>query len=113
MKPTVSGMQILLKAHPDTTVLTVTRIGMKNINDLALQALCPRHPPLVTVDGDLEANPVNYLESKLKEAGLVPLQVPIYKGMRLVLTKTVRKDVDLREWHGVHSLGLQCEGEVH
>ena len=24
----------------------------------------------------------------------MPLQVPIYKGMRVVLTKTVRKDVD-------------------
>ena len=94
MAPTVEGMQKLLKAHPDTTILTVSRLAMQTINDLALKALFPVFPPLATVEGDLEANPDNYVEGKLKEAFLLPLKVPIFKGMRIVLTKTLRKDVD-------------------
>ena len=46
------------------------------------------------MDGDLEANPENYSEGKLREVGLLPLKAPIFKGMRIVLTKTLRKDVD-------------------
>ena len=94
MAPTVEGMQKLLKAHANTTILTVSRVAMKTINDLSLEALFPRFPPLATVEGDLEANPDNYVEGKLKDAFLLPLKVPIFKGMRIVLTKTLRKDVD-------------------
>ena len=46
MAPTVEGMQKLLKAHPDTTILTVSRVAMQTINDLSLKALFPTFPAL-------------------------------------------------------------------
>ena len=92
---TIEGVRKLLKAHPATTVLTCTRRGMAMINELALKALFPKFPPLVTLPADVEANPANYVEGKLKDPDLLePMQLPIYKGMRVVMTRNVRKDVD-------------------
>ena len=46
--------------------------------------------------GDLESNAANYdAEGALKvDEELLPLNVPIHKGMDVFLTKNVRKDVD-------------------
>ena len=49
----------------------------------------------MTLDGDVECNPDNYVQGALKpHAELAPSQVPIFKGMRVYLTRNVRKDVD-------------------
>ena len=89
--PTVVALQKLLHAHPRTTILTCTRQGAAEVN----QALFPRYPPLVLLDGDLEANPVNYQDGSLKPVeDLAPLPVPIHKSMWLYITKNVRKDMD-------------------
>ena len=94
-KPTVHGLQILLHVHPNTTILTCTRRGAHEVNVLALQALYPYYPPLVVVDGDVETNPVNYERGQLKEPIFLELiQLPIFKGMRVVFTRNVRPDVD-------------------
>ena len=70
--PTVEGMQKLLKAHPNTVILTCTRKGQHTMNEVAMKALFPRHPPLV----------------------VLPAQLPLFKGMRVVFTRNVRKDID-------------------
>eukprot|EP00439_Symbiodinium_sp_Y106_P008083 s9194_g1.t1 len=50
--PSVDGIRKLLKAHPETVVLTCTRRGAQTINDLALRALFPRHDPLAVLPAD-------------------------------------------------------------
>ena len=77
-------------------VLTCTRKGAQTINELALQALFPRFPPLAVLDGDVASNPENYDDGALLEdlRALRPLRLPIFKGMRAIFTHNVRKDVD-------------------
>ena len=58
--PTVGAMQKLLKAHPDTVILTCTRKGQHRMNEVALKALFPRHPALVVLPADVDSNPENY-----------------------------------------------------
>ena len=64
-EPTVEGIRLLFRAHPTTMVLTCARNGMKQINDLALEAMYPIFPPLEIVPGDLESNPDNYTKGEL------------------------------------------------
>jgi hypothetical protein len=93
--PTAEGLRKLLHAHPDTTILTCTRIGAQRVNECALEALFPHYPPMVILDGDLETNPDNYFEGQLKAfKECKPSRIPIYKGMKVYLTKNVRKDID-------------------
>ena len=95
--PTVEGMQKLLKAHPNTVILTCTRKGQHTMNEVALKALFPRHPPLVVLPADMDSNPENYDEAgKLLTDvfALKPAQLPLFKGMRVVFTRNVRKDID-------------------
>ena len=47
-QPSVEGVRKLLKAHPDTVVLTSTRQGADGMNELALQALFPSRRPLLS-----------------------------------------------------------------
>ena len=94
-EPTIPIMRKLLHAHPETTILTCSRWGAKCVNDYALLALFPRHPPRVILPGDVESNPINYVQGKLKRVGqLEPQEVPIYIGMKMYLTRNVRKDID-------------------
>ena len=95
--PTVEGMQKLLKAHPNTVILTCTRRGQHAMNEVALKALFPKHPPLVQLPADMDSNPENYdEEGKLLQdvSALKPAQLPLFKGMRVVFTRNVRKDID-------------------
>jgi len=93
--PTVRGVQRLLKAHPDTTILTCSRRGAQDVNDCAVAALFGHSNPVAELPGDLEVNPANYRDGVLKPvAELLPLPVPVYVGMQVYLTKNVRKDID-------------------
>jgi len=93
--PTVKGLRKLLKSKPDTTILTCTRRGAARVNAAALKALFPHYPPLATLPADVDSNPENYVQGKLKPAGeLQPSAMPVYKGMKVYLTRNVRKDVD-------------------
>jgi len=116
-RPTVDDIRRLFSKHPDTTILTVSRLGATEINELALQAKFPRREPLAILPGDIECNPENY-DAKgelIKEfSKLKPLQVPIHKGMLVYLTRNVRKDVDFVngmlakvEDYDVRSMGLR------
>lgn len=67
------------------------------MNEVALKALFPRHPPLVVLPADMDSNPENYDEAgKLLTDvfALKPAQLPLFKGMRVVFTRNVRKDID-------------------
>jgi hypothetical protein len=94
-QPTVQAVRRLLHAHPETTILTCTRRGAQAVNQCALEALYPRFPPKVVLDADMESDPKNYEHGKLKDGReLAPSQLPIYIGMRVYLTRNVRKDID-------------------
>ena len=76
--------------------MTVTRAGATLLNELAVKALFPKKAPVITLEGDIEANPSNYhVDGSLKESkACVPLPVPCHIGMKLFLTKNVDKARD-------------------
>ncbi|MCR9258076.1 MAG: AAA family ATPase, partial [Alphaproteobacteria bacterium] len=122
--PTVDGLRKLLKSKPDTTVVTCSRRGAAEINEIALQALFPRGRPLAVLPADVDSNPANYERGALRAiVDLQPSQLPIYRGARLFLTKNVRKDVDyvngmaaevLRVLHALQRIPLRAEpGQQH
>lgn len=93
--PTPAGMQRLFGKHPNTQVLVITRRGTDAVNEAALHALFPRFPPRATIPADVESYSLNYEGGELKDVKhLVPSQLPVYRGMRVFITKTLRKDLD-------------------
>jgi hypothetical protein len=93
-EPSVKDLSRLYKSHPHTTIVTCTRRGASTVNNVAVQALFPNKKPRVVLGGDIEVNPLNYDRGKLKEKGLVPSEVPIFNGMKLYLTRNIRKEED-------------------
>ena len=104
--PTAEEVRKLLKSRPNTTILTVSRVGTKMINDAALEGLFPRFPPKAVLDADMESNPDNYVGTERKPVEeLVPLKMPVYVGMQVYLTRNVRKAVDFVN-------GMKCEARA-
>ena len=94
--PTVAGIRTLLRKHPRTTILTVSRAGACEINELVMQVKFPRKAALATLPGDMESNPANYERGKLKTdvKTLKPYPLKVHKGMQVYLTRNVRKETD-------------------
>lgn len=94
-EPTVPVIRQLFRAHPNTTVLAITRRGTQRFNDLAVEALFGRRTSLGEIPGDVESNPDNYdVAGKLKApAQLRALRLALYEGMKLTITKNVCKDI--------------------
>ena len=96
-EPTVEDIRWLMTKHPEATFLAITRKGVERLNELAVLAKFPRKEPLATIGGDLESNPDNWFNKKLRSKQLlVPLPLKIYKGMQLYMTRNVMKDCQLR-----------------
>ena len=94
-EPSVTAVRKLLRAHPETTVLTCSRWGAHSVNVCALKALFPRFPPRSVISGDVESNPENYIKGKMKGfKDLVPTRLQIFIGMKVYTTRNVRKDID-------------------
>ena len=94
--PNKQDIANILRNHPNTTFMTITRAAATLINDLAVKALYGKAKPLIVLPGDVESNPKNYHEDgTLKKASeCVPLPVHCHGGMKLFLTKNVAKDRD-------------------
>jgi len=93
--PTTEDLKTLFDRHPDTHIVTCTRRAASLVNEMALLALYANKQPLVVLPGDVEFNPLNYEGGHLKDGvTLQPLEVPIFRGMKLYLTKNVRKKDD-------------------
>ena len=97
-EPTAADIERLLqRTDNDTTVITCTRRGAALVNQLCLEVLYiqPAVPLLGRVLADYECNPVNYDETgKLLEQLPRPLDLPLYTGLRLRLTRNVDKPND-------------------
>jgi hypothetical protein len=102
-EPVAADVGRILRAHPEATWVAATRVGVATINALALQALHPRKEPLAILPGTFEDNPENYVNSELRSDRLpLPSDTPIFKGMKIYLTKNVRKEDD-------YINGMLCE----
>jgi ATP-dependent exoDNAse (exonuclease V) alpha subunit len=93
--PLPRQLRQLFFAHPETQIVTCTRRRAAELNDIALEATFGRKEAVVVLEGDVEMNPENYLDGKLYEdRPLKPTPVKIFKGMKLFLTKNLRKADD-------------------
>ena len=78
-----------------TARVTCTRVGAEVISRIATRALFGRRARLATLPGDVEVNPRNWKNGEFRtDRKPIPSEVPIYKGMRLYLTRNVRKEDD-------------------
>ena len=94
-EPTVYDVLELLRAHPDTTIVTCTRKASALVNDLAVQVLFrDRHRrSLSQVPFDYESNVKNYTaKGKLKAGPLEPASTEIFEGQRVFLTRNLDKE---------------------
>ena len=93
--PTVEDIQKLMTKQPHTKIVTFTKKGAHFINELFLEMKYGDEEPLAIVDGDFESNVDNYDHGKLI-AGRKPLpaDIHIHQGMKLFLTRNVRKEDD-------------------
>ena len=99
---------VLARTQNRTTFFTCTKRGAAIINDHTVQVLFRnrRQRLLAQVPGDYEDNQENYGEGgKLcTDRAPVPAQVPLYRGLRIVLTKNLDK-----EHHFVNGMGAVVE----
>ena len=102
----MDDMKTLFERHPHTVVLTCTLKGERVANEVALKARFGRRRPLVTLPGDVKQNPENYNEAGVFRADRKPMpaEIPIYCGMKVVLTQNIRKEADFVN-------GQDCEVE--
>ena len=86
--------------------MALSREGTGYLNELAVQAEHGHQQLLVTLPGDVETNPANYEKGKLKDnKDLVPLELKVYLGMPIFLTKNVNK-----KEHFVNGMRCVVEG---
>jgi len=95
-QPSVEGIRELLRKHPDTNILAVTRKDVEDMCQLALEALFPKYPPYATIHGDVESYSENYYPDGKRKPNneLKASDFPVYKGMRIYITRTLRRDND-------------------
>ena len=105
-KPTKEDMKRIATTLPHTHIVTYTKQGAAEVNELTVKGLYGKKKPLATLDGDYEMNPDNYVKNRLKTdvSSLRPCRIPIYKGMRLYLTQNVQKEAAFVN-------GMQCKVE--
>ena len=85
--PDAWDIQKLLRDHPNTTIITVSRQGSAKVNDLAVKVLYEnkRKKCLGTADLDWATNHDNYDKNgKLKDTKPIPTATKIYKVAILV-----------------------------
>ena len=95
-KPTALDVQYVLdQTDGATTFVTCTKRGAAIVNEHAIQVLFHNRNKrlLAEVPGDYEDNEANYVDGRLKEdEPLQPSVVPLYRGLRVVLTKNLDKE---------------------
>ena len=104
--PTADDVAHILAETPTTLFLTVSRGATALLNQLAVAALFGDDSvPLAVVPADPESNVENYVGGKM--VAEEPLQVPIYKDARVILTKNLNKAVGFVNGMGATVLGMQ------
>ena len=96
--PTEFDILQVLREHENTSMLTCTRNGARQLNDLAITVLFKhRHKkPLASLPGDWQDDPGNFCENGevLKGMEVQPVYIDIFEDMRIVLTLNLNKRQD-------------------
>ena len=90
--PSDSELMWVFAEKPQTTFVAISRATVARVNEVALKHFFGGQMPLMTVPGDPEANPDNFEGSK--QIAWEPLQMPVYVGMRVALTRNIDKAAD-------------------
>jgi len=102
--PSVSDVKHILEETPHTMFLTISRRACSMLNSLALECLFENAEPLAVVPTDPESNIENYIGSKM--ACDDPLELPIYVGAYVILTKNLNKGIGFVNGMGATILGM-------
>ena len=104
--PSLDDVYHILQETPQTMFLTCTRKGAACLNHLALQVLFPSDAvrPLAVLPTDPESNVDNFYKGKMFAE--VPLDVPIYRGAYVILTKNLNKEIGFVNGMGATVLGM-------
>ena len=103
-EPSQDDVTHILAETPQTLFLTISRRACAQLNDMAVAALFADAAPLAVVPGDPESNVDNYQDGKMVAQN--PVEVPIYRGARVILTKNLNKSVGFVNGMGAAVLGM-------
>ena len=104
-QPTLDDVQHILAETPNTLFLTISRQATAYLNDLAVQVFFAETSPMGVVPADPESNVANYSSGEMISE--IPLDVPIYHGCRIILTKNLNKTVGFVNGMGATILGME------
>ena len=110
-EPTILDMEAMLTETPHTTFVTITRWATACLNHLALEVLFAEAMPLGTVAVDPESNLDNY-DDRGRLIAAIPLQLPIYVGARVTLTRNVDKARDFVNGMAATVMGMKKSSVV-
>ena len=110
--PSLDDVYHILQETPQTMFLTCSRKGAAYLNDLAVQVLFPWDEvcPLAVLPADPESNVDNFYKGKM--VAEEPLEVPIYKGARIILTKNLNKEIGFVNGMEAEVLGVDRNNVV-
>jgi ATP-dependent exoDNAse (exonuclease V) alpha subunit len=108
--PMVEDVEHILAETPETMFLSVTRRAAAKLNDFAVQVLFPDQAPLAVLPADPDSNIENYYKGKL--IAEEPLEVAIFAGARVILTKNLNKDIGFVNGMGATVQGLERNNVV-
>ena len=102
--PSQTDVAHILEETPQTLFLTVSRQACALLNGFAVEALFGGGHPVAMVPSDPESNVENY--EKGKKVRDEPATIPIYVGMKVILTKNLNKAVGFVNGMGAQVLGM-------
>lgn len=102
--PPQTDVAHILEETPQTLFLTVSRQACALLNGFAVAALFGGGHPVAMVPSDPESNVENY--EKGKKVRDEPATIPIYVGMKVILTKNLNKAVGFVNGMGAQVLGM-------
>ena len=102
--PSQSDVAHILEETPQTLFLTVSRQACALLNGFAVEALFGASHPVAMVPSGPESNVQNY--EKGKKVRDEPAEIPIYVGMKVILTKNLNKAVGFVNGMGAQVLGM-------
>ncbi|CAE7550517.1 unnamed protein product, partial [Symbiodinium sp. CCMP2592] len=103
-EPSMEDVAHILEETPNTLFLTISRRACAQLNDAAVAALFREDTPLAVVPGDPESNVENFARGRMVTQ--TPVEVPIYAGSRVILTKNLNKSVGFVNGMGAVVLGM-------
>jgi hypothetical protein len=103
-EPSPSDVGFILEETPETMFLTISRKAAAKLNEMAMVALFHDQTPLLTVPCDPDSNPANFDGSAMSRE--LPLQLDVFLGQRVILTKNLNKSIGFVNGMGAVVLGV-------